>query len=52
MMLVFGDAEKPSTHWVSLGVILMLFSSWAWITEWYQSLAGIGPFLLIWIIPE
>lgn len=52
LMLVFGDAEKPSTDWVSIGVILMLFSSWAWITEWYQSLAGIAPFLLIWIIPE
>ena len=30
----------------------MLFSGWAWISEWYQSLAGIAPFLLVWVIPD
>ena len=30
----------------------MLFSGWAWISEWFQSLAGIAPFLLVWVIPD
>ena len=51
-LLVFGDQDEPPVHWVSLGVLLMLFSGWAWISEWYQSLAGIAPFLLVWVIPD
>ena len=51
-LLVFGDREEPPVHWVSMGVLLMLFSGWGWVSEWYQSLAGIAPFLLVWVIPE
>lgn len=51
-LLVFGDREEPPLHWVSMGVLLMLFSGWGWVSEWYQSLAGIAPFLLVWVIPE
>tara|TARA_B100001113_G_scaffold282634_1_gene237637 strand:+ start:54 stop:1637 length:1584 start_codon:yes stop_codon:yes gene_type:complete len=51
-LLIFGDRDEPPVHWVSLGVLLMLFSGWAWISEWYQSLAGIAPFLLVWMIPD
>ncbi len=51
-LLIFGDKDEPPVHWVSLGVLLMLFSGWAWISEWYQSLAGIAPFLLVWMIPD
>ena len=52
LLLVFGDRNDPPVHWVSMGVLLMLFSSWGWVSEWYQSLAGIIPFLLVWILPE
>ena len=52
LLLVSGDHKDPPAHWVALGVILMLFSSWGWVSEWYQSLAGIAPFLLIWMMPE
>ena len=52
LLLVFGDRDDPPVHWVSMGVLLMLFSSWGWVSEWYQSLAGIIPFLLVWILPE
>ena len=52
LLLVFGDRDDPPIHWVTMGVLLMLFSSWAWVSEWYQSLAGIAPFLLVWILPE
>ena len=51
-LLIFGDRDEPPVHWVSLGVLLMLFSGWAWISEWYQSLAGVAPFLLVWVIPD
>ena len=51
-LLVFGDRDEPPVHWVSMGVLLMLFSGWGWVSEWYQSLAGIAPFLLVWVIPE
>ena len=51
-LLIFGDGDEPPAHWVILGVLLMLFSGWAWISEWYQSLAGIAPFLLVWVIPD
>ena len=52
LLLLNGDSERPPTQWVAAGVLLMLFSSWAWISEWYQSLAGIAPFMLVWLIPE
>ena len=52
ILLLFGDSDDPPVHWVSMGVLLMLFSSWGWVSEWYQSLAGIAPFLLIWILPD
>lgn len=52
LILIFGDREHPSVQWIAMGVFLMLFSSWGWVSEWYQSLAGIAPFLLIWILPE
>jgi len=51
-ILVFGDRESPPVQWVAMGVLLMLFSSWGWVSEWYQSLAGIAPFLLVWVLPE
>jgi hypothetical protein len=52
LLLVLGDRDDPPVHWVAMGVLLMLFSSWGWVSEWYQSLAGIAPFLLVWILPE
>ncbi len=52
VLLIFGDRDEPPVHWVSMGVLLMLFSGWGWVSEWYQSLAGIAPFLLVWVIPE
>ena len=51
-ILIFGDREEPPVQWISMGVLLMLFSGWAWVSEWYQSLAGIAPFLIVWVIPE
>ncbi len=52
LLLVLGARADPPVHWVAMGVLLMLFSSWGWVSEWYQSLAGIAPFLLVWILPE
>ncbi len=52
ILLVEGDAQKPPTHWVALGVTLMLFSSWTWNSEWYQAFAGMVPFFVPWIMTE
>ena len=52
LLLVSGDKRVPPVQWVAGGVLLMLFASWAWVAEWYQSLAGIAPFLLVWVLPE
>ncbi len=52
ILLVEGDAQKPPTHWVALGVTLMLFSSWTWNSEWYQAFAGMIPFFVPWIMTE
>ena len=51
-LLIFGDKDDPPVSLISLGVLLMLFSSWGWVSEWYQALAGIAPFLLVWVLPE
>ena len=51
-LLVNSDHEDPSGALVAAGVLLMLFSSWSWAAEWYQAMAGIAPFLFIWLIPD
>ncbi len=52
LLLVSGDHDDPPVQWVAAGVLLMLFASWGWVAEWYQSLAGIAPFLLVWVLPD
>ena len=52
VLLIEGDAKNPPTHWVALGVTLMLFSSWTWNAEWYQAFAGMVPFFVPWIMTE
>ena len=51
-LLVNGDNEDPPLHWVFSGIALMLFSSWTWNAEWYQSIIGMTPFLTPWLISE
>lgn len=52
ILLVFGDSEEPPTQWVASGVILMVVSTWAWVADWQQSMIGMIPFVLIWLLPE
>ncbi|MDP7002352.1 MAG: cytochrome c biogenesis protein CcsA [Candidatus Thalassarchaeaceae archaeon] len=52
ILLVSGDSENPPTHWVASGMALMLFSSWGWIAEWHQAVAGLIPFMAIWLLAE
>jgi len=51
-LLVNGSHDDPPLHWVFSGIALMLFSSWTWSAEWYQSLIGMIPFLIPWLICE
>ncbi|HJM77549.1 MAG: cytochrome c biogenesis protein CcsA [Candidatus Thalassarchaeaceae archaeon] len=52
LLLVSGDAEDPPTHWVAAGVMLMLFASWGWVAEIQQAIAGMAPFLAVWLISD
>lgn len=52
LLLVNADSERPPGQLVAAGILLMLFSSWGWVAEWYQGMAGLVPFLLVWLIPE
>jgi len=51
-LLIFGDSKKPHTQWFAAGTALMLFSSWGWIAEWEQAVAGLLPFMIIWLMGE
>ncbi|MCH1592289.1 MAG: cytochrome c biogenesis protein CcsA [Candidatus Thalassarchaeaceae archaeon] len=51
-LLVNGDNLDPPLQWVFSGIALMLFSSWTWNAEWYQSLVGMIPFLVPWLVSE
>ena len=53
LLIVNGDSQRPGMHWVTLGVVMMLFSSWLWISDIQQSVAGMVPFLAPWLLsPE
>ena len=51
-LLIYGDSKKTHTQWVAAGTALMLFSSWGWIAEWEQAVAGLLPFMIIWLMGE
>ena len=53
LLIVNGDSHRPPMHWISLGVVMMLFSSWLWISDIQQSVAAMVPFLAPWLLsPE
>ena len=53
LLIVHGDSTHPPVHWIASGVLLMLFSSWLWISQIQQAVAGLIPFLAPWLLsPE
>ena len=53
LLIVNGNSQRPPMHWITLGVVMMLFSSWLWISNIQQSVAGMVPFLAPWLLsPE
>jgi len=53
LLIVHGDSAHPPMHWIAMGVLLMLFSSWLSISEIQQAVAGLVPFLVPWLLsPE
>ena len=53
LLIVHGDSTHPPMHWIASGVLLMLFSSWLWISQIQQAVAGLIPFLAPWLLsPE
>ena len=33
LLIIHGDSTHPPMHWIASGVLLMLFSSWLWISQ-------------------
>jgi len=53
LLIVHGESIHPPMHWIAMGVLLMLFSSWLSISEIQQAVAGLVPFLVPWLLsPE
>ena len=52
LLLLTSDSSKPSLQWVFFGVILMFYASWSSSATIPQAIAGMSPFLIIWLISD
>ena len=52
LLLLTSDSSKPSIQWVFSGVILMFYASWSSSATIPQAIAGMSPFLIIWLISD
>ena len=52
ILLLTSDSSKPSLQWVFTGVILMFYASWSSTATIPQAIAGMSPFLIIWLISD
>jgi hypothetical protein len=52
VLLITSDSKKPSLQWVFSGVLLMFFASWSSSATIPQAIAGMSPFLIVWLISD
>ena len=52
ILLLTSDSSNPSLQWVFSGVILMFYASWSSSATIPQAIAGMSPFLIIWLISD
>ena len=52
ILLITTDAKEPSLPWIFSGVILMFYASWSSSATIPQAIAGMSPFLVIWLLSE
>lgn len=52
ILLITSDSSKPSLQWVFAGVLLMFYASWSSSATIPQAIAGMSPFLIVWLISD
>jgi hypothetical protein len=52
VLLITSDSKKPSLQWVFSGVLLMFYASWSSSATIPQAIAGMSPFLIVWLISD
>ena len=52
ILLITTDAKEPSLPWIFSGVILMFYASWSSSATIPQAIAGMSPFLVIWLLSD
>ena len=52
ILLITTDSKEPSLPWIFSGVILMFYASWSSSATIPQAIAGMSPFLVIWLLSD
>ena len=52
ILLITTDFKEPSLPWIFSGVILMFYASWSSSATIPQAIAGMSPFLVIWLLSD
>ena len=52
ILLITSDSEEPSLPWIFSGVILMFYASWSSSATIPQAIAGMSPFLIVWLLSD
>ena len=52
ILLITSDSKEPSLPWIFSGVVLMFYASWSSSATIPQSIAGMAPFLVVWLLSD
>ena len=52
ILLITSDSKEPSLAWIFSGVVLMFYASWSSSATIPQSIAGMAPFLIVWLLSD
>ena len=52
ILLITTDSKEPSLPWIFSGVVLMFYASWSSSATIPQAIAGMSPFLVIWLLSD
>ena len=52
ILLITSDSKEPSLPWIFSGVVLMFYASWSSSATIPQAIAGMSPFLIVWLISD
>ena len=52
ILLITTNSKEPSLPWIFSGVILMFYASWSSSATIPQAIAGMSPFLVIWLLSD